>query len=66
MKSLDRRLGRLEARTPRRVASALILRTLAETGEPLRASWPGGELWADGETLAAFMARVEAMQGAMP
>ena len=44
----------------------LMLRTLAETGEPVRASWPGGELWAAGESLAAFRARAEAMQGASP
>ena len=42
----------------------LIVRALADTGEPLRASWPGGELWAAGENLAAFRARAEAEQGA--
>ena len=42
----------------------LMVRTLADTGEPLRASWPGGELWAAGESLAAFRVCAEAQQGA--
>ena len=64
MRNHERRLKRLEARAPRRAESLLMVRTLADTGEPLRASWPGGELWAAGESLAAFRARAEAEQGA--